>query len=85
VTFYDCKNLRVKNLRFKDAQQMHVAFERCFNVFVSNLVIRAPEDSPNTDGIHVAETQNIDITNSHIGTGNQVSCLYSKGSTRTTV
>jgi polygalacturonase len=55
---------------------MHVAFERCFNVFVSNLVVRAPEDSPNTDGIHVAETQNIDITNSHIGTGNQVSRLY---------
>ncbi|WJX49733.1 hypothetical protein P8452_36130 [Trifolium repens] len=77
VTFYDCKNLRVKNLRFKDAQQMHVAFERCFNVFVSNLVIRAPEDSPNTDGIHVAETQNIDITNSHIGTGDDCISIVS--------
>lgn len=59
----------MKNLRFKDAQQMHVTFQRCFNVFVSNVVIRAPENSPNTDGIHVAETQNIDIINSDIGTG----------------
>jgi len=54
---------------FKDAQQMHVTFEGCFNVIASNLVIRAPGDSPNTDGIHVADTQNIVISNSDIGTG----------------
>lgn len=57
------------NLRFKDAPQMHVVFEGCFNVIVSNLVIRAPGDSPNTDGIHVADTQNIVISNTDIGTG----------------
>ncbi|KAJ1411924.1 Pectin lyase fold/virulence factor [Sesbania bispinosa] len=48
--------------------QMHVTFEKCFNVIVSNILIRAPGDSPNTDGIHVAETQNIVIRNSDIGT-----------------
>lgn len=69
MTFYHCNNLRVKNLRFKDAQQMHVTFQECFDVDVSNLVIKAPGDSPNTDGIHVAETQNIVIRNSVIGTG----------------
>lgn len=77
VTFYDCKNLKVKNLRFKDSQQMHVVFERCFNVFVSNLIVRAPEDSPNTDGIHVAETQNIDIINCDIGTGDDCISIVS--------
>lgn len=48
---------------------MHVTFQECFDVDVSNLVIKAPGDSPNTDGIHVAETQNIVIRNSVIGTG----------------
>jgi len=61
---------------FKDAQQMHVSFEGCFNVIASNLIIRAPGDSPNTDGIHVADTQNIEISNADIGTGrNQIMCM----------
>ncbi|KAJ1418508.1 Pectin lyase fold/virulence factor [Sesbania bispinosa] len=77
VTFYQCNNLKVQNLRFKDAQQMHVTFERCFNVIVSNLLIRAPGDSPNTDGIHVAETQNIVIRNSDIGTGDDCISIVS--------
>ncbi|XP_061353902.1 polygalacturonase-like [Gastrolobium bilobum] len=77
VTFYQCNNLKVKNLRFKDAQQMHVTFQRCFNVFVSNLVIRAPGNSPNTDGIHVSETRNIDISNSVIGTGDDCISIVS--------
>ncbi|KAK7312126.1 hypothetical protein VNO77_35742 [Canavalia gladiata] len=77
VTFYQCNNLKVKNLMFKDAPQMHVTFQKCFNVMVSNLVIRAPGDSPNTDGIHVAETQNIFISNSDIGTGDDCISIIS--------
>ncbi|RDX78944.1 hypothetical protein CR513_40696, partial [Mucuna pruriens] len=77
VTFYRCNNLKVTNLSFKDAPQMHVSFERCFNVIVSNLVIRAPGDSPNTDGIHVADTQNILISNSDIGTGDDCISIIS--------
>ncbi|KAK7341164.1 hypothetical protein VNO80_24089 [Phaseolus coccineus] len=77
VTFFQCKNLEVRNLMFKDAQQMHVTFEGCFNVIASNLVIRAPGDSPNTDGIHVADTQNIAISNSDIGTGDDCISIIS--------
>ncbi|KAG4966776.1 hypothetical protein JHK87_032427 [Glycine soja] len=77
VTFYQCNNLKVTDLRFKDAPQMHVVFEGCFNVIVSNLVIRAPGDSPNTDGIHVADTQNIVISNSDIGTGDDCISIIS--------
>ncbi|OIT33922.1 PREDICTED: polygalacturonase-2-like isoform X2 [Nicotiana attenuata] len=69
LTFYNCKNLKVKNLKIKDAQQIHVSFERCTNVEASNLMVTAPENSPNTDGIHVANTQNIQISDSTIGTG----------------
>ncbi|KAM7509013.1 hypothetical protein LguiA_019466 [Lonicera macranthoides] len=63
------QHLRVENLRIKDAQQMHLRFEKCTNVKASNLSVIAPETSPNTDGIHVTRTKNVKIMTSVIGTG----------------
>lgn len=69
MTFHECQNLIVTNLRFKNAQQMHLIFQKCVNVQAVNLKVFAPGDSPNTDGIHVTDTQNIQIMNSVIRTG----------------
>ncbi|CAN8317895.1 unnamed protein product [Cochlearia groenlandica] len=69
VTFYNSKNLRVNNLRVKNAQQIQISIEKCYNVQVTNVVVTAPEDSPNTDGIHITNTQNIQVSKSIIGTG----------------
>ncbi|KAJ0039080.1 hypothetical protein Pint_23994 [Pistacia integerrima] len=69
VTFFGCNNLRVANLRFKNSQKMHLSFKKCVNVIALNLKVIAPGNSPNTDGIHVTETQNIQIKNCVIGTG----------------
>ncbi|KAM3288579.1 polygalacturonase-2 isoform X1 [Capsicum chacoense] len=69
LTFYNCNKLKVKNLKIKNAQQIHVSFETCTNVEASNLMINSPENSPNTDGIHVANTHNIQISSATIGTG----------------
>jgi len=69
LTFQECNNLRVADLSIKDAQQMHLVFQKCVNVRAVNLQITAPEESPNTDGIHVTETQNIIIDSCVIGTG----------------
>nr|KYP32442.1 Polygalacturonase [Cajanus cajan] len=77
VQFLGCNNLSVTNLKFKNAQQMHVRFQRCHNVTASYLSVTAPEHSPNTDGIHVTETQNIVITNSVIGTGDDCISIVS--------
>ncbi|CAK9167665.1 unnamed protein product [Ilex paraguariensis] len=62
VTFDNCINLRVANIRIKNAQEMHLTFQDCVNVKASNLKVIAPENSPNTDEIHVTRTQNIQIT-----------------------
>ncbi|KAJ7982216.1 putative Polygalacturonase [Quillaja saponaria] len=80
VTFSECNNLRVKNLRIQNPQQMHLSFGNCVNVKVSNLIITAPGDSPNTDGIHVTGTQNIQIKKCVIGTGDDCISIKS-GST----
>ncbi|KAL9321744.1 hypothetical protein ACSQ67_009797 [Phaseolus vulgaris] len=77
VTFFGCNNLIVTNLRLKNAQQMHVRFQKCNNVTASNLILRAPGNSPNTDGIHVTETKNIMISNSSIGTGDDCISIVS--------
>ncbi|WZZ55800.1 hypothetical protein YC2023_055907 [Brassica napus] len=69
LTFYNSKNLRVNNLRVKDAQQIQISIEKCSNVQVSNVEVTAPADSPNTDGIHITNTQNIQVSKSIIGTG----------------
>ena len=69
LTFRENQHLVVNNLKIQDAQQMHVSFDKCVDVQASNLVVTAPGDSPNTDGIHVSNTQNILIASSTIGTG----------------
>ncbi|CAA6674828.1 unnamed protein product [Spirodela intermedia] len=80
LTFQSCNNLRVKNLRFKDSQQMHVSFSQCANVDVSSVTISAPGSSPNTDGVHVSGSINVMISNSIIRTGDD--CLSIVGGSR---
>ncbi|KAK1282211.1 hypothetical protein QJS10_CPB22g01344 [Acorus calamus] len=69
LTFYKCNNLIVNDIRMINSQQMHLQFMDCDIVNASNLIISAPGNSPNTDGIHVAGTKNIIISNSIIQTG----------------
>lgn len=69
LTFKNCTNLGVTNLKLLNAQQMHVNFQDCNVVEASKLLVVAPEESPNTDGIHVTRTSNISILESEIRTG----------------
>ncbi|RWR77745.1 Polygalacturonase [Cinnamomum micranthum f. kanehirae] len=77
LTFYSCKSLILSNLRIKDSQQMHVSIEECVNVVASHLIVTAPDTSPNTDGIHIAGTRNIQIMNCVIGTGDDCISIVS--------
>lgn len=56
---------------------MHISFQKCKRVVTSNLIISAPGDSPNTDGIHITATKNIRILNSVIGTGDDCISIVS--------
>ncbi|XP_048142076.1 polygalacturonase-like [Rhodamnia argentea] len=69
LTFSNCGNLITRNLNIQNAQQIHVSFEKCSDVQATDLQVTAPGSSPNTDGIHVTGTQNIQISSSTIGTG----------------
>uniref|UniRef100_A0ACD5V9L1 Uncharacterized protein n=1 Tax=Avena sativa TaxID=4498 RepID=A0ACD5V9L1_AVESA len=69
VTIDSCSGVRVRSLRIQNAQQMHLTVSRSRGVRLDKLAISAPEDSPNTDGIHVAESSAVTITACRIGTG----------------
>ncbi|GAA0159116.1 hypothetical protein LIER_38797 [Lithospermum erythrorhizon] len=56
---------------------MHLSFDHCENVVAANLTVRAPKESPNTDGIHVTSTQNIKIQNCIVGTGDDCISIVS--------
>ncbi|KAM0952020.1 putative endo-polygalacturonase [Dioscorea sansibarensis] len=75
MTFSKCENLKVNELSIKNSQQIHVSFERCSNVHASHLSISSPESNPNTDGIHVTGTQNINISNCVIQTDDCISIV----------
>jgi len=62
----------VENLKVKNSQQIQVQFEKCTDVRASRLTITAPGNSPNTDGIHITNTQNINLDHCNIGTGKQL-------------
>ncbi|CAN6237021.1 unnamed protein product [Urochloa humidicola] len=69
VTLDSCRGVRVKGLRLQNAQQMHLTVYRSRNVRLAGVRIESPEDSPNTDGIHVAESSAVTIRSCRIGTG----------------
>ncbi|KAK4476375.1 hypothetical protein RD792_015525 [Penstemon davidsonii] len=69
LTFQNCTNLKVSNLKLVNAQQMQLNIQDSHDVEVSKLKMTAPEQSPNTDGIHITRSTNLDIFDSVIQTG----------------
>ncbi|EXB37618.1 hypothetical protein L484_021824 [Morus notabilis] len=77
LTFRKCDNLVVRDLKVRNSPQMQVAFEKCKKVRASHLTVTAPGNAPNTDGIHITHTQDIEISNSDIGTGDDCISIVS--------
>ena len=61
-------NTVVRDITSINSRQFHVTIAASNNVLAEGLTIRAPADSPNTDGIHISAS-NVTIRNSNIGTG----------------
>lgn len=61
--------IKVNGLTFQNSQQMHFVISHCDTVRIFSVVVSSPEDSPNTDGIHLTGSTNVVIQNSKIGTG----------------
>ncbi|KAL2470111.1 Pectin lyase-like superfamily protein [Abeliophyllum distichum] len=69
ITFNWANNVLIDGLTSVNSQLMHLVINSCNNVMVHNVKIIAPEQSPNTDGIHVQSSTGVTITESKIQTG----------------
>ena len=69
LEFSNAKNIAITGLTSLNSQMFHVVVNDCQNFKIKGLKIIASGDSPNTDGIHVEQSSNVTILNSHVGTG----------------
>ncbi|XP_062209010.1 polygalacturonase At1g48100-like [Phragmites australis] len=69
LRFFMSNNVTVQGLKVQNSPEFHFRFDSCRGVLVSGLSISSPALSPNTDGIHVENTQDVLITNSVVSNG----------------
>ncbi|KAK1282967.1 Polygalacturonase-2 [Acorus calamus] len=61
LKFLGCQDIRIDNVKFQDSPQTHILLMGCQRVNITNVYINSPGFSPNTDGIHIHESQHIYI------------------------
>ncbi|VAH36817.1 unnamed protein product [Triticum turgidum subsp. durum] len=69
VMFLNNQNTVVRDITSVNSKFFHIALLHNNNMRMSNLRIHAPENSPNTDGIHIERNTGVIISDSRIGTG----------------
>ncbi|KAK6118138.1 hypothetical protein DH2020_048122 [Rehmannia glutinosa] len=69
IRFFMSNNLTVQGIKIRNSPQFHFRFDNCRNVHIESIQITSPALSPNTDGIHIENTNNVEIYNSVISNG----------------
>jgi polygalacturonase len=64
-----CKNLRVQDITLQNSPSFHLVPTECEDVVITNVTIKAPFNSPNTDAIDPSMCKNVLITHCHIDVG----------------
>ncbi|KAI9076944.1 hypothetical protein K1719_041106 [Acacia pycnantha] len=62
-------NSIIRDITSKHSKHFHVNVLGCRNITFSKFSIEAPAESPNTDGIHIGRSTQVNILHSNIGTG----------------
>ncbi|OMP04302.1 Glycoside hydrolase, family 28 [Corchorus olitorius] len=62
-------NSQINRITSIDSKSFHFNIFGCKGIKIQNVTITAPGDSPNTDGIHIADSTDIQVSDSNIGTG----------------
>ncbi|CAN1150948.1 Probable polygalacturonase At3g15720 [Linum perenne] len=77
LSFHSCDNLNLNSLHHVNSPRNHISINSCKAAEIFNLMITAPDESPNTDGIDIAASSNINIHDSFMGTGDD--CIAING------
>uniref|UniRef100_A0A0D9WS30 Exopolygalacturonase n=1 Tax=Leersia perrieri TaxID=77586 RepID=A0A0D9WS30_9ORYZ len=63
------RNATITGVTSLDSKFFHVTIVGSHDVEISHVSIRAPRDSPNTDGVHIQGSSNVRVTDTAVGTG----------------
>ncbi|KAK6932165.1 Glycoside hydrolase, family 28 [Dillenia turbinata] len=80
LSFRNVNNAWVNNIKLVDSKGGQLSINGCNNVHFENIEIKAPEDSPNTDGVRISASNHISFLRSVIGTGDD--CFALNGGSR---
>ncbi|KAB5537367.1 hypothetical protein DKX38_014900 [Salix brachista] len=69
IKFNHVVNGIIRQITSVNPMGFHISIVLSQNIRAKNLRIFAPADSPNTDGIHISQTNQVSVSNSVIGTG----------------
>ncbi|KAF1892202.1 hypothetical protein Lal_00036561 [Lupinus albus] len=69
LSFKNCTNLSLSGIHHINSAKGHISINKCVQIRIRNLTITAPENSPNTDGIDISESNDIVVQNCTIATG----------------
>jgi polygalacturonase len=69
LRFYGSSNVTVAGITIVNSSQCHLKFDSCEGVMVHDLTVSSPEDSPNTDGIHLQNSRGVDIHHATLACG----------------
>ncbi|KAF5741551.1 polygalacturonase-like [Tripterygium wilfordii] len=69
LSFTNSNNIQISGLMSINSQMFHIVINGCQNVHIERAKVIAAGDSPNTDGIHVQYSTNVEIISSSIKTG----------------
>jgi hypothetical protein len=70
LRFYGSSNVTVTGITIVNSSQCHLKFDSCQGVMVHDLTISSPENSPNTDGIHLQNSREVNIHHTNMACGN---------------
>ncbi|KAL6519803.1 hypothetical protein OROMI_032697 [Orobanche minor] len=77
-------NAKIKSIKIINSMGFNIHITQCYLVRLHSLVIDSPDDSPNTDGLHISKSNTIKLSRSLIKTGDD--CIsVGQGSTNITV
>lgn len=76
LTISRSKNVLISGLTSLNSKLVHISIQSSIGVTVRNAKIIAPENSPNTDGVHILMSTGVTVTGSIIKTGDD--CIAMK-------
>ncbi|XP_047147375.1 polygalacturonase-like [Vigna umbellata] len=67
--FHFVNNSIVSGITSKDSKHFHANVLDCKNFTFDGFKVSAPQNSPNTNGIHIEKSTSVNVLNANIGTG----------------